>query len=136
MMQMSRNLWNTGKVVTIDSGFSVSKGILAMQEKGVFGKALVKPRGRGWPVLIPGKYIDEHFNSKPLGHCETLEQVVDGIKFLIHCQKEENYVTKIMSCHGVLTPVDDHDTFRDTTNADGSRSRIQFKYPEPISRHN
>jgi len=136
MLQMSRNLWNTGKVVTMDSGFSVSKGILAMREKGVFGQALVKPRGRGWPVLIPGKYIDEHFNSKPLGYCETLEQVVDGIKFLIHCQKEENYVTKIMSCHGVLTPVDDHNTFRDTTNADGSRSRIQFKYPGPISRHN
>ncbi len=56
MLQMSKNLWNTGKVVTMDSGFSVSKGILAMREKGVFGQALVKPRGRGWPVLVPGKY--------------------------------------------------------------------------------
>ncbi len=37
MLQMSRNLWNTGKVVTMDSGFSVSKGIPAMREKGVFG---------------------------------------------------------------------------------------------------
>ncbi len=41
-----------------------------------------------------------------------------------------------MSCHGVLTPVDDHNTFCNTTNADGSRSMIQFKYPEPISCHN
>ncbi len=47
MLQMSKNLWNTGKVVTMDSGFSVSKGILAMREKGVFGQALVKLRGRG-----------------------------------------------------------------------------------------
>ncbi len=47
MLQMSKNLWNAGKVVTIDSGFSVSKGILSMREKGEFGQALVKPIGRG-----------------------------------------------------------------------------------------
>ncbi|KAL7462772.1 hypothetical protein ACHAXS_004154 [Conticribra weissflogii] len=124
------------KIVTMDSGFSVSKGIIAMKEKGVFGQALVKPRGKGWPVLVPGKYIDEYFATRPIGHCETLEQIVDGVKFFIHCQKEEKYVTKIMSCHGVLTPVEDHETSRDVTNADGSRSLVRFKYPEPISRHN
>ncbi len=62
--------------------------------------------------------------------------MVDGVKLFNHCQKEETFLTKIMSCHGVLTRVEDHETSRDITNADGSRSRIQFKYPEPISRHN
>ncbi|KAL7452773.1 hypothetical protein ACHAXS_000283, partial [Conticribra weissflogii] len=103
-----KNLWNTEKVVTMDSGFSVSKGILAMREKDVFGQSLMKPRGQGWPVLVPGKYIDEFFEEKPIGNCKTLEQVVDSDKFFIHCQKEENFVTKIMSCHGVLTRVEDH----------------------------
>ncbi len=70
MLRMSKNLWNTGKVVTMDSGFSVSKGILAMREKGVFGQALVQPRGRGWPVLVPGKYIDEYFQDKPIGYAK------------------------------------------------------------------
>ena len=136
MVRMSQNLWNTGKVVTMDSGFSVSKGILAMREKGVFGQALIKPRGRGWPVMVPGKYIDEYFSDKEIGYCETLEQIVNGVKFFIHCQKEENYVTKIMSCHGVLNRVEDHETLRSVTNADGSHSTIRFKYPEPISHHN
>ncbi len=104
-----------------------------MREKGVFGQAMVKPRGRGWPVLVPGKYIDEYFQDKPIDYCETLEQVVDSVKFFIHCQKEDNFDTKIMSCHGVLTRVEDHDTSCDVANADGSRSRIQFKYLEPIS---
>ncbi len=49
----------------------------------------MKPRGRGWPVLVPGKYIDEYFEEKQIGHCETLEQVMEGVKFLLHCQKEE-----------------------------------------------
>ncbi len=88
MLQMSRNLWNTGKVVTMDSGFSVSKEILAMREKGVFGQSLVKPRGRRWPVLVPGKYIDEYFEGKQIGHCKTLEQVMEGVKFLIHCHRK------------------------------------------------
>ncbi len=56
MLGISLNLWNSSKIVTTDSGFSVSKGIIAMKEKGVFGQALVQPRGKGWPVLVPRKY--------------------------------------------------------------------------------
>ncbi len=102
MLRMSRILWNSGKIVTMDSGFCVSKGIIEMKEKGVFGQALVKPRGKGWPVLVPGKYIDVYFATKPISHCKPLEQLVNGVKFFIHCQKEEKYGTKIMSFHGVL----------------------------------
>ncbi len=85
MLQMSRNLWNTGKIVTMDSRFSVSKGILVMREKSVFGQSLVKPRGRRWPVLVPGKNIYEYFEDNSIGHCETLEPAMEGVKFLIHC---------------------------------------------------
>ncbi len=92
----------------MDSGFSVSKGMLAMREKGVFGQALIKPRGRGWPVMVPDKYVDKYFSDKEIGYCKSLEQIVNGVKFFIHCQKEENYVTKIMSCHGVLSQVEDY----------------------------
>ncbi len=73
-----------------------------MKEKGVLGQALVKPRGKGWPVLVSGKYTSEYFATKQIGHCKTLEHVVDGVKFFIHCQKEKKHVSKIMSCHGVL----------------------------------
>ncbi len=41
MMTTFGNLWSTGKMVTMDSGFSVSKGILTMQMKGVLGKTLL-----------------------------------------------------------------------------------------------
>ncbi len=41
-----------------------------------------------------------------------------------------------MSCHGVLSSVEDHDTSCDVANADVSRLLIQFKYPEAISHHN
>ncbi len=93
-----------------------------MKDKGVFGQDLVKPRGMGWSVLILGKYIDKYFAFKQVGHYETLAHIMDGVKFFIHCQKEENYVAKNMPCHGVLTPVEDHETCCNMTNANGSRS--------------
>ncbi len=61
MLQVSHSLWNLGKVVTMDSGLSVLKGILAMKKKCVFGQSLVKHRGKGWLVLVLGKYIDDYF---------------------------------------------------------------------------
>lgn len=74
-----------------------------MRDKGVFGQSLVKPRGRGWLFLVPGKYINEDFDGEPIGHCETLEQVTKCVQFLIHCLKEEKYVSKIVSFHGAFT---------------------------------
>ncbi|KAL7461688.1 hypothetical protein ACHAXS_002102 [Conticribra weissflogii] len=80
----------------ICSGFSVSKGISAIKEK-------VKRKGV--------TRIYTYFATKHIGHYKTLEQVVDGIKFFIYCQKDEKYVSNIMSWHGVLTPVEGYPSF-------------------------
>ena len=40
------------------------KGIITMRKKGVFGHALINPRGKGWPVLVQGKDIDKYFSNK------------------------------------------------------------------------
>ncbi len=87
MLCMSQNLWNTGKVETVDSGFIVSKGIIAMREKGVFGHALINPRGKGWPLLVLSKESDKYFSNKQIGYCEIMEQNVNEVKFFIHYQK-------------------------------------------------
>ena len=49
----------------------------------------------------------------------------------MHCQKDDTYVTKIMSTHGILKQVDDHTTY---CYIDGEWKT--FKYVEPMSRHN
>ena len=86
---------------------------------------------------MKGNEIDEHFADKPLGYTETLVTERDDgsggkVSFLIHCQKDDGYVTKMMSTHGVLTEVNNHETSRVLANG----SWKKFKYPEPISRHN
>ena len=44
MLEMTEPLHNTGKIVTMDSGFCVKVGIDALDEHGVYGQALVKKK--------------------------------------------------------------------------------------------
>ena len=69
--------------------------------------------------------------DKPLGFTETFVQVIKGTRFLIHCTKDRDYVTKIMLTHGLLDEIQDHSTWR---LVDGTWKT--FKYSEPFSRHN
>jgi hypothetical protein len=69
--------------------------------------------------------------TKPLGHTETFVQEMEGQQFLVHCTKDRDYVTKIMSPHGVLDEIQDNATWR---LMDGVWRT--FKYAEPFSRHN
>ena len=129
MLEMTEPIHGSGKVVTMDSGFCVSAGILAMHAHGVYGQALIKKRGRYWPRGVPGAFIDNHFRNKGIGEKETLVQNIDGINFLIHCQKEEKYVTKMMCTYGLIADTE-HITYRRINGEWKS-----FPYPEVISRH-
>jgi Transposase IS4 len=42
MVHMTKPIHHTGKVVVMDSGFCVAKGIVEMEKKGVYGQALIK----------------------------------------------------------------------------------------------
>ena len=67
------------------------------------------------------------FMDKPVGHSETLEETIDGKQFLIHCTKSDKIVTKIMSTHGVLAAVEDHETIQ-RVMVNGQTQIICFKY--------
>ncbi len=130
LLEMTEPIHGTGKVVMGDSGFCVAGGIVALHMKGVWGQFLIKKR-KYWPRFVPGDYIDEYMRGKPLGFSETFVQVIEGTRFLIHCTKDRDYVTKIMLTHGLLDEIQDHSTWRlvDCTWK-------TFKYSEPFSRHN
>ena len=94
----------------MDSGFCVTAGILALHDHGFFGQALIKKRGRFWPVHVPGDQIDRHFEDMAIGDTDSLSQVIDGKNCYIHCTKDDGYVTKIMSTHGTLREISSHHT--------------------------
>jgi hypothetical protein len=132
MMRMCEPIFGSGKIVTMDSGFCVSKGITKLAENGVYGQALIKKR-KYWPKYVPGDMIDEYMSAKAVGEACTFKQVLDGRDFFVHCMKDRDYVTKIMSCHGTLATVQSHKTMR---RINGDSEPRRFCYVEPLSRHN
>lgn len=101
LLRMTRHIWNTGKVVILDSGFCVLRGIVELAKRGVFASAVIKKR-RYWPKHIDGEAIKEHFHDKPIGSYDSLPGTLQGIPFAVHCQKEENYVMSLMTTYGSL----------------------------------
>ncbi len=63
-----------------------------------------------WPKGVPGDHIDGHLKEAPLGYCETLVQQFDDVRFLVHCCRDKDWVSKIMSTHGMLDIIQDHPT--------------------------
>ncbi len=129
MLEMMKPLYGMGKVVVADSGFCVCDGVIACHHKGVNVQAYVKKRGH-WPKGVPSNHINEHLKEAPLGHCKMLVQEVDGVRFLVHCCRDADWVSKIMSGQGMLDKIQDHPTYR---KVDGSWQ--MFKYTEPFSRY-
>jgi hypothetical protein len=58
---------------------------------------------------------------------------MEGQPFLVHCTKDHDYITKIMSTHGVLDEIHDHAM---RMAAHGRRVEKTFIYANPFSRHN
>ena len=59
-----------------------------------------------------GDAINTYFANKELGSAKTFRQVLYGKPFLVHCHKEDRYVTKIMSTHGLINEISTHKTYR------------------------
>jgi hypothetical protein len=118
------------KVVTGDSGFCVTQGVYILDNYGVHGQFLIKKRRCG-PKGVPADYIDEYMPLKPLGTAETFVQDMCGKHFYVHCTRDHDYMTKMMSTYGILDEIQDHSTWR-VVNSE----RKTFKYAEPFSRHN
>ena len=105
MLRFTRPIWNCEKVVSMDSGFCVTKGLVELHKKGLFGAAVIKNR-RYWPANIKGDAIDTHFSSKEVVNVDAVKQVEDGVAYHVFFMKEPDYVMKLMTTYGELYPTD------------------------------
>ena len=79
-------LYVTEKVLVMNSGFCVSRGIDELKREGVYGASLIKNK-KYWPEGVPGATIDAHVEDKDVNHCEMLEASIDGLPFQVACMK-------------------------------------------------
>ena len=123
LLNMTEPIDRTGMVNTGNSGVCVVMGVMALQKFGMHGQFLIKKR-KYWPKHVPGDYINGYMP-------ETFVQEMEAQQFFVHCTKDCDYITKIMSMHGVLDEIQDHATWR---LMDGVWRT--FKCAKPFSRHN
>ena len=62
MLRMCKPIFGSGKDVVFDSGFCVAKGFVELEDRGVYGGAMIKKR-QYWPNNVPGDEIDKHFEG-------------------------------------------------------------------------
>ena len=101
LLRLTRPIWHSSRIVILDSGFCVLKGIVELRKKGVFASALIKKR-RYWPKHIPGDQIREYFSTKQVGDVDAMPGTLDGVQFHVFALKEPNYVLSIMSTYGSM----------------------------------
>ena len=101
LLRLTTSIWHTGRVVILDSGFCVLKGIVELRRRGVFASALIKKR-RYWPKHIKGDEIRDHFVQREVGDVDALPGIMDGVSFHVYAMKEPNYVLSLMSTYGML----------------------------------
>jgi len=134
LVRLTKHLWNTGKIVVLDSGFCVVKALTQLARKGVFASAVIKKR-RYWPKDVDGDMIKAHFEDAPVGHtdCFRMQLQEDNSKIDIHGFKEPNYIMMLMATYGTLERMGD-DQSRTWKN-DNVEHRATFKYAELIHNH-
>jgi Transposase IS4 len=128
LLRLTKKLWSTAKVVVLDSGFCVLKGIIELRKRGVFAAALIKKR-RYWPKYIAGEEIKMHFDDKDVGYADSLHGTLEGIPFCIFGMKEPDYILMMMSTYGTLERIGNF------TQRVVDRHQVTFKYPEVIRNH-
>ena len=91
------------EVVTGDSGFCVAMGFVALHKLGVHRQFLVK-KHHYWPTLGHDQCVHD---AKPLGYTEMFVQTLKDMCFYAQCTCNSDYVTNIMSTHGVMVEIGD-----------------------------
>ena len=132
LLRLTRQLHATSKVVVLDSGFCVLKGIIELRKRGVFAGALIKKR-RYWPAGVDGEAVKAHFAEKEVGSVDVWPGTLDNTPFKLACMKEPDYVLMIMMTYGTLQRVGEtHERNYEDQSVKKSKT---FQYPEVIFNH-
>lgn len=135
MLRMCQSIFHTGKLVVLDSGFCVLKGIVELMKVGVFASALIKKR-RYWPKDVDGDAIAMHFATKDVGEAAAWPGELEGICFQLLCMKEPDYVMSLMTTYGTTSPTPGQkETKRYYKNSQNEMVSKSFQYPEVIGNH-
>jgi hypothetical protein len=129
LLRLCKPLWGTAKMVVLDSGFCVLKGIVELKKRGVYAAALIKKR-RYWPKHINGDDVKAHFEDKDVGEIGALGGTMEEVPFHVYAMKEPDYTMMMMTTYGTMER-EGKFTKRKLNNGEA----VIFQYPEVIANH-
>ena len=131
LLRLCQSIFQTGKIVVLDSGFCVLQAIVELKKKGVYASALVKKR-RYWPKYVKGDVIKAHFKDVPIGITKRLPGELDGVKLDLFCLKEPDYVLTLMSTYGSINAKSGQ---KDSVRYGANGGATIFKYNVVVANH-
>ena len=75
-LKIREHPFGTGKDVVFESGFCVTKGIMALEERGVYTGAIINKR-KYCPKGVPGDEIDQNLHNRYVGDVDMLESMTE-----------------------------------------------------------
>ena len=131
LLRLCEAIFDTGKIVVLDSGFCVLQALIELKKKGVYASALVKKR-RYWPKYVKGDEIKLSMKDDAIGVTKRLPGELDGVKFDLFCLKEPDYVMTLMSTYGSLNA---KSTQKDSVRYSDDGNHTTFKYNVVVGNH-
>ena len=101
-MRLTKPIYGSGKVIVLDSGVCVLKGLVKLKKVGIFAHALIK-KHRYWPKYVPGDQIIDHFANKQIGSAGAIKGSLDGVSFHLFGMKEPDYTIQKVATYGTLS---------------------------------
>ncbi len=85
MICMTKPIGNTRYIITMDSGYSVASGILALHDVGVNDQSLIRKHGPFCQSMCLNSSIDDCKKDKEVGFAENYKERINLTDFLVHC---------------------------------------------------
>ena len=126
LLHVLEPIFARGNVVILDSGFCVLKGIVELKKWGVFASTL-KNR-KYWPKYIKGNAINQHFDEKAVGDCNSWKGTMEEVPFHVYTP---DYAMSLMSMYGT-NQHNGKETTHEWVDGSGNSQKIKFNYPEVV----
>ena len=78
LLRLCSSIYNSGRVVILNSGLCLLQGLVEFRRLGVYASAVIKKR-RYWSRHCPGKAMDQRLASKEVGDTDCIEGKLDDI---------------------------------------------------------
>ena len=141
LLRLCQSIFQTGKVVILDSGFCVLQALVELKKMGVYASALVKKR-RYWPKNVPGESIKSDFEDVDIGVTKRKPGELDGEKIDLFCLKEPDYVMTLMSTYGTVASLPDQKESLRVVDGEVKRFKYNvvvgnhYRYRDSVDAHN